>query len=125
SLVLAARSLLVRERRQSSLEETVLTRAASFLPVSFIIPAYNEEATIVSSLRSLLALHYPEFEIIVTNDGSTDGTVAALTEAFALTACVPSPRRFAEHKSVRGAWRSGSHPNLLVIDKENGGRADA
>ena len=125
SLVLAARSLLVRERRQSSLEETVLTRAASFLPVSFIIPAYNEEATLVSSLSSLLALHYPEFEIVVANDGSTDGTLAALQEAFELVPCVPSPRRFAEHKPVRGAWRSASHPTLLIVDKENGGRADA
>src|SRR5690606_37733147 len=125
SLVLAARTLLLRERRLSTLEETLLTRAASYLPVTFIIPAYNEETTIVSSLTSLLSMHYPEFEIVVANDGSTDGTVAVLTEAFQLQPCVPSPRRFATHAPVRGAWRSASYPNLLVIDKVNGGRADA
>jgi len=125
SLVIAARTLLVRERRVSTLEEKVLTRAASYLPVSFVIPAYNEVATIVPSLKSLLAMHYPEFELIVANDGSTDGTLAAVTEAFGLEASVASPLRFAQHARVTGAWRSSTHPNLVVVDKVNGGRADA
>lgn len=125
SLVIAARTLLARERRVSTLEEMVLTRAASYLPVSFIIPAYNEVATIVPSLKSLLAMHYPEFELIVANDGSTDDTLAAVTEAFGLEASVPSPLRFTQHTRVTGAWRSTTHPNLVVVDKVNGGRADA
>lgn len=125
ALVLAARALLVRERRASKLEETVLTRAGSYLPVSFIIPAYNEEATIVNSLTSLLSMHYPEFEVIVANDGSKDGTLAELTSAFGLVATVASPLRFTQHEPVRGAWRSTTHPNLVVVDKDNGGRADA
>lgn len=125
SLVLAARTLLVRERRVSTLEEKVLTRAATYLPVSFIIAAYNEEATIVPSLRSLLAMHYPEFELILVNDGSKDGTLAVVREAFRLEPSVPSPLRFTRHAQVLGAWRSATHPNLKVIDKVNGGRADA
>lgn len=125
SLVLAARTLLVRERRQSLLEESVLTRASSYLPVSFIIPAYNEEATIVNSLTSLLAMHYPEFEVIVANDGSKDGTLEALRDAFGLVPAVPSPHRYTQHAPVVGAWRSVQHPNLTIVDKANGGRADA
>src|SRR5690606_23785640 len=125
SLVLAARSVLLRGRRSSDLEEKVLMRNATYLPVSFLIPAYNEEETIVSSLKSLLAMHYPEFEVIVANDGSTDATLDVLTEAFGLVTSTASPRRFAEHTEVFGAYRSTSYPNLVVIDKLNGGRADA
>src|SRR5690606_6730092 len=54
-LVLASRALLMRDRRASRLEEVALARAATYLPVSFLVPAYNEEATIVGSVRSLLA----------------------------------------------------------------------
>lgn len=125
AIVLAARARVLRERRASALEEKVLMRAATYLPVSFLIPAYNEEATIVESLKSLLAMHYPEFEVIVTNDGSKDGTIAVMKEAFELVPCLPSPRRFAAHATVRAAYRSRTRPNLLVIDKVNGGRADA
>src|SRR5690606_30688414 len=104
---------------------TVMTRASTFLPVSFIVPAYNEQATIVSSVRSLLAMHYPEFEVIVTNDGSPDATLTELKQAFDLRAIPPNPHRFAQHAPVRGAYRSRTNPNLVVVDKENGGRADA
>ena len=97
SLVIAARTLLQRERRISTLEEKVLTRAASYLPVSFIIAAYNEEATIVASLKSLLSMHYPDFEVVLVNDGSTDGTLAAVTAAFELEPTVPSPLRCTQH----------------------------
>jgi len=125
SLVLAARALLMRDRRASDLEDTAMTRASAYLPVSFLVPAYNEEATIVESVRSLLAMHYPEFEVVVVSDGSTDATMAALQRAFALVPSSPSLRRVAPHADVRSAWRSLSHANLVVIDKENGGKADA
>src|SRR5690606_36316896 len=83
-LAFASRALLMRNRRASELEETALTRAATCLPVSFVVPAYNEEATIVGSVRSLLSMHYPEFELVVVNDGSKDGTMRVLGEAFDL-----------------------------------------
>ena len=93
-------------------------------PITLVAPAYNEEATCVDATRSLLALHYPEHEIIVVNDGSRDATLQRLTETFDL---VPATRmRTADLPSapIRGIYRSRLHRNLTVIDKENGGKAD-
>src|SRR5258708_32807250 len=53
-------------------------------PVSILVPARNEEATIAASVRSLLQFEYPEFEVVVVNAGSTDGTLAALTRGAPL-----------------------------------------
>src|SRR6187399_176527 len=50
--------------------------------ISMLIPAYNEEAGIVESVRSLLALRYPKHEVVVVNDGSKDATIATLVKAF-------------------------------------------
>lgn len=50
-------------------------------PVTVLIPAYNEEEVIGSCVRSALEAEYPELEILVLDDGSTDGTVAAAEEA--------------------------------------------
>ena len=55
-------------------------------PVSVIVPAFNEGQGIIDSVRSLLSLRYPVFEVIVVNDGSTDETLARLIEAFDLAA---------------------------------------
>jgi cellulose synthase/poly-beta-1,6-N-acetylglucosamine synthase-like glycosyltransferase len=94
-------------------------------PVSLLVPAYNEEATIRTSVRSMLQLQYPEFELVVVNDGSGDDTLRMLVEEFDL---VPHPepiRRTLPHADVRGVYRSRKHANLRVVDKANGGKADA
>jgi cellulose synthase/poly-beta-1,6-N-acetylglucosamine synthase-like glycosyltransferase len=94
-------------------------------PVSVVVPAYNEEATIAVSVRSMLQLEYPELEVIVVNDGSHDGTLEALRREFALVPFPEAYRRRLETKPVRGIYRSNRFPNLRVIDKENGRKADA
>lgn len=94
-------------------------------PISILVPAYNEEATIVASVKSLLQLDYPEFEIVVINDGSRDGTLAELTRAFGL---LPFPEAYWRRipcKEINAIYRSTQHPNLRVLDKANGGKADA
>lgn len=94
-------------------------------PVSIILPAYNEEAGVVASVHSLLDLRYPRHEVIVVNDGSTDGTIDRLREAFALVPVREALRTRIATAHVRGAFVSRTHPNLWVLDKENGGKADA
>ena len=94
-------------------------------PVSILLPAYNEEAGIVESVHSLLALRYPEHEVIVVNDGSRDTTVARLTEAFDLVPVDKALRDSLATKPVRGTYVSRREPQLWLIDKENGGKSDA
>ena len=94
-------------------------------PVSIILPAYNEEAGVVASVHSLLDVRYPRHEVIVVNDGSTDGTLDRLREAFALVPVREALRTQIATAPVRAAFVSRIHPNLWVLDKENGGKADA
>jgi len=94
--------------------------------VSIVAPAYNEELTIVESVRALLAVDYQPREIVIVNDGSTDSTLALMRETFQL---VPAPVAFDQPllcEPVRGVYRSVTEPDLLVIDKHNGrSKADA
>jgi cellulose synthase/poly-beta-1,6-N-acetylglucosamine synthase-like glycosyltransferase len=93
--------------------------------LTIIVPAYNEELTIVSSLRALLATSYPTLCITVVNDGSTDATMQTLHAAFDLRAVHRTPSASLDVKPVRGIYASPHEPRLTVIDKENGGKADA
>jgi cellulose synthase/poly-beta-1,6-N-acetylglucosamine synthase-like glycosyltransferase len=123
-LVIAYRAL-VREPPQPIVRTLWRRSLSSAPPIALLAPAYNEAATIEDSIRSLLALEYPSFEVIVINDGSKDDTMGVLREAFALS---EQPRDYdaaIPHKPIRGLYRSSSHPHLLVIDKINGGKADA
>lgn len=93
--------------------------------ISVLAPAYSEEATIRQSVRALLTLAYPHLEVVVVNDGSPDATLTTLCEEFALTPVHPVYERRLGTRPVRGLWRSRLHPSLVVVDKDNGGKADA
>ena len=93
--------------------------------VSVLVPALDEQAVIVESVRSLLALRYPSHEVVVVNDGSRDGTLTVLRDAFELAPVRKVLRDAIPTAPVRGTYVSRNHPNLLVVDKENGGRSDA
>jgi cellulose synthase/poly-beta-1,6-N-acetylglucosamine synthase-like glycosyltransferase len=94
-------------------------------PVALLSPAYNEEKSIVECVRSMLSIQYPAFEVIVINDGSKDNTLGALIEAFELEASPRAIELEVGHKPIRGVYASKFSNRLLVIDKENGGKADA
>ena len=94
-------------------------------PVSILVPAYNESMIIAAAIRSLLQLHYSEYEIVVINDGSTDDTLAVLTREFGLVPCSGAWRNQVQSKPVKGVYQSTVHPNLRVVDKENGRKADS
>ncbi|MFO7571570.1 MAG: glycosyltransferase [Gaiellaceae bacterium] len=77
------------------------------------------------SARVAAPLDYPEYEVVVVNDGSTDSTLERLREAFRLEPFEVFVRRVFSTEDVRATYRSSEHPNLVVVDKANGGKADA
>lgn len=102
--------------------------SSPFAPsISVIAPAFNESLTIVENIKALLALYYPNFEIVVINDGSKDDTLEKVIAAFDLE-MVPY---VVDYKiacaEIRGVYKSKkkSFNNLTIIDKVNGGKADA
>jgi len=125
-LILAIASSAAHQRRLGSIKLERVKQSPFVPPVAMIVPAHNEAGTIAEATRSLLALDYPEFEVIVVNDGSTDGTLEALTEEFNLMQTDMLHVTQVESKPVRGVYMSAKEPRLLVIDKEPGGsKADA
>ena len=93
--------------------------------VAMVVPAYNEAATIVESVRSMLTLNYPDQEIVVVNDGSTDATMDRLRNAFDLKPVEAELPYDVPSEPIRAVYRSTRYEDLLVVDKENGGKSDA
>ena len=95
------------------------------IPVSLIVPAYNEAATILETVKNLLKLDYPEYEVIVVNDGSGDDTLKLLREHYRMLPIEQPHKKSVPSKPVRQVYRTAMHGNLVVVDKQNGGKADA
>ncbi|MCH8517364.1 MAG: glycosyltransferase family 2 protein [Cyclobacteriaceae bacterium] len=95
--------------------------------VSIIAPAFNESLSIVENIRSLLALHYSNFEVIIVNDGSKDDTLARAIEEFHLVKTSFYLDEKIYTKKVRAVYKSmnPAFSKLVIVDKENGGKADA
>ena len=93
--------------------------------ISVLAPSFNEALNIVESTRSLLALQYPDFEVVVINDGSKDDTLQRLIDEFGLRKVARYVDEGVAHAPIRGFYASPAFPRLLVVDKENGGKADA
>lgn len=102
-----------------------IARSSLSMPVSVIIPAHNEETIIVNTVENALKLNYPAHEVIVVDDGSTDGTIAAMQRHFGLRRVDKHGRKSIETREVTAVYESAEHPNLTVAAKENGRRADA
>lgn len=97
-----------------------------YMPISILVAAYNEEVTIVDSVKSLLKLDYRQYEIIVVDDGSTDNTAEKLIEAFYLMKVDrPIHRRLycQPHSAVFETMLGNIR--LTLIRKANGGKGDA
>ena len=107
------------------IDESDLTK-----PLTMIVPAFNEEVTIVDSVSSLMQCDYPRFEIVVISDGSTDGTLDQLKRAFRLRRTEVPYRAAIGTAPVRALYEAtvplrSNVTRVIVIDKENGGKADA
>lgn len=94
-------------------------------PITLLVPAYNEERNILETVRSLLTLHYPQYEVLVINDGSDDETLNVLIDEFRLAAQPRVYQRRIKTKGVKAIYESRNYPNLVVIDKEHGGKSDS
>jgi len=102
-----------------------LIRSPLTPPISVIVPAYNEEVGIALTVSNLLHLDYMRYEVIVVNDGSQDRTFAELEHAFQLYPTEVEDVGSLPTRLVRQAYKSRTHHNLTVVDKENGGKSDA
>ena len=96
------------------------------VPISIIVPAYNEETTVVATVKSLLALDYTSYEIIVVDDGSKDDTAKTLIETFKMHRIRMPIRRQITCQPEEFVYISlDEKVRLTLIRKRNGGKADA
>ena len=121
------RRLLLRDQVRPPIRD----RESPFLPpLTLLVPAYNEEVTCEDSVRSLLRLDYPAYEVIICNDGSKARTVEVLKAAFGFVRTDVNYHPVLATAPVRGLYEATCPlpPNvmrLVLIDKANGGKADA
>lgn len=94
-------------------------------PISIIVPAYNEQETIIDNIKSLLDLNYPIYEIVLVNDGSKDETLSRVIECFNLRKIDLEINMQIPCNEIKGTYGSFDIPNLVVVDKVNGGKSDA
>lgn len=113
--------------KSSFTDYSILASSAHTPSLSILAPAYNEGATVIENVRSLLSIYYNNFEVIIINDGSKDDSLQKLIDEYQLE---KQPYFFEPHlstKAVRGIYKSKNpvYSKLVVVDKENGGKADA
>lgn len=126
-LLLNCLSLLMLQKR---LDEQVLDNLPQVytgleMPISVLVPVYNQADRVCDAVRALLDLRYSEYEVVVINDGSSDATLANLQQEFALLPFPEAYRVRLPAGQLLRIWRSTRYPNLRVIDKQHGGMADA
>lgn len=93
---------------------------------SILIPCYNEEKILETTIKGILQLNYKNYEVIFINDGSSDNTINKLNEI--LESSIKENILYTEHiptKKINNLFKSNKYPNFYVIDKQNGGKADA
>ena len=114
-------------RKNSYIDYKVILISPHAPSVSILAPAFNEQVSIIDNVRSLLSLHYNNFEVIIINDGSTDNSLNILIDYFGLEKVKFAVNEQIRTKPVRGVYKSANRAfsHLTVIDKVNGGKADA
>lgn len=126
ALLLISFKKLYKEKGLKNIQYDNVLNESITPPLSIIVPAYNEEANIVWSVRSLLGINYKVYEIVVVNDGSKDETVQRMISEFQMVEIEHKVLlSLKDTKPIRAVYRSARYSNLVLVDKENGGKADA
>ncbi|MGH9430780.1 MAG: glycosyltransferase family 2 protein [Terriglobia bacterium] len=118
-------AVLVYNRRLAYQGLGDLSESITTPPVTVIIPAYNEEAVIAETVRSVMNCRYPGMQVLIVDDGSTDQTINRLIQAFKLVQLDLIYRSILPTQPVRAFYVSEVFPALTLIQKDHGGKPDA
>lgn len=125
-LVVALKTTAAHQRRLQSYRTSWIKQTPFAPPITIIAPAHNEERSIRVAVRNFLEIDYPDIELIVVNDGSSDHTFEEINDEFRLRSVRSVYIPQAKSAQVRGIYRSEVDPRLMVVDKRAGGsKADA
>lgn len=125
-LILFSIPSIYRRFMEVNLEDiTHMVNSESLPEIAIIIPCYNLKEEVFSALDAVLDMQYPKKKIVVVNDGSTDNTFEMLKERLQLFEVPIISDGLLKTAPLRGVYLSKNRGSVLVIDKENGGRADA
>lgn len=119
---IAQKRILVNQPDDDTIRYTL--KSSPITPsVSIIAPAFNEEKTILDNVYSLLGIYYPNYDIIIVNDGSTDKTLELLIKEFKLEKVPYINQKKVFSKPIIGVYKSTDEKfaQLTVVDKEPGG----
>ena len=122
--VIVGASRLYRDKEYELLQNKLWQNY--YVPVSILVPAYNEEVTVVDTVRSLLALDYKLYEIVIMDDGSSDDTTRVLVEAFHMQRVERPIRRQLNCQPAEAVYEAhGEKVPITLVRKKNGGKADS
>ncbi len=114
--------------RHKELEEEnfiSILQSNSLPTIAFLIPMYNESGTIVDNVKNIRRLSYRYKKILIVNDGSTDDSVNLLIKTFDMVAIPKFYEDVIPCKNLKAIYQSKSHPEMMLLDKEHGGKFDA
>lgn len=124
-LIIALCKISKKQKSKISDDHSKYSESKNLMPITLIVPAYNEQENIVENVKSMMKLNYPQFEIVVVNDGSTDSTHRFMVDGFDLYKIESAAKVKIKTAEVRGVYYNSKYPNLYYIDKANGGKSDA
>ncbi|MGL5328280.1 MAG: glycosyltransferase family 2 protein [Peptostreptococcaceae bacterium] len=126
STIYSVLELNEEKRKQIYLNELNINNKDNYIPISVLVPAYNEEETVNDCIESLLYLDYPEYEIIVVDDGSKDDTSKVVIDKYNLKKVIRPIKRSVKCKNEEYIYeRTIKNVKITLVRKENGGKADA
>ncbi|MCC5894723.1 MAG: glycosyltransferase family 2 protein [Alkalibacterium sp.] len=123
--IVSIRALYVDRKKKEYWSYDDMATSTYTPPLSIVVPCYNEAETVVDNVKALLSLAYNEFQLIIVNDGSKDSTLEELISEFNLKKIEMPYRKKINTKDVKGIYLSALFENIIIVDKENGGKADA